>query len=335
MALVVTASISGCIGASDEEDGSNDNGLVLDGPVLGAASGLPREPTQPASLDGPPEPVLGRWWSYDVDNLLLGSSFSVTTVVAGLDVGEVLVGMDADQVVDEAFVLHLPGVGQVKRDTLAFDAHGILILGLEFPLEEGKQWSTKWYGGQDMTMSVDRVDGMKAELSFDHPNGDSSLVYDAEAANIVSLSIPGYAKMELQDHGVGFEGDVMVPYGVDLVVCHGRVAGGLVIEDCAEGTAGPPVEAIPIEGDFDRFSFGLIVFDLGEAPVGAGIFSLEVVAPDGQEYRIEKTPDQAGNTGVIFGHDDPVGDWEMTAVAVGVGAVLFEGAAYQVFNVTL
>lgn len=334
--LFLSVALAGCIGAPDDgaDDGGTDD-LVVEGPVLGAESGLPRQPTGPASLEHPPEPVLGRWWDYEVDNLLLGSSFSVTTLVAGLDEDEVLIGLDAATFEDEAFVIHLPPVGEVKRDTLAFEAHDLWIMELEFPLTEGKQWTTKWYGGQDMKMDVDRVDGTKAEISVDHPNGASSLVYDAAVGAIVSFKVPDYAELELVDHGFGFQGDVQVPYGVDLVVCEGRLAGFADIEDCVEGTADAPVETVPIEGDYDRFSFGLIVFDLGEAPLGAGYFSIEVVAPDGAEYAFEKTPDQPGNAGAMFGHDDPAGDWEMTAVAGGVGVALFEGAAYRLLDVTL
>ncbi len=334
--LFLSVALAGCIGAPD--DGADDDGtedVVVEGPVLGADSGLAFEPSEPASLERPPEPVLGRWWNYSVDNLLLGSSFSLTTVLAGVDDDEVLIGLDAGTFEDDAFVLHLPPIGEVKRDTLAFEAHDIWIMELEFPLQEGDEWSTKWYGGQDMTMSVDRVDGTAAHVSVEHPNGDASLVYDAAVGAIVSFKVPDYAELELTDHGWGFEGEVKVPYGVDLVVCEGRVAGAADIDDCQDGTADAPMETIPIEGDYDRFSFGLIVFDLGEAPVGAGVFSIEVVAPDGTEYAFEKTPDQAGSAGAMFGHDDPVGDWEMTALAGGAGAVLFEGAAYQVLDVTL
>ncbi|HEV8361660.1 MAG TPA: hypothetical protein VGR28_14520 [Candidatus Thermoplasmatota archaeon] len=334
-----TMALAGCLAPATEPLAS-PAGDTEAGPWLGAASHLPASFARAASVDAPPQWAVGEWWTYSVESLLFpGHTLNLTRVVAGDEPGRYLVGMPADDYVDEVFVDHFPGMGQIDRATLGFEAHDLMFEPLRFPLAEGANWTTHWYSGAPMNASVTSVANGTAEIHLDHPTRATDLVYDAALGEIASMEIQGYLRYEVTGHGFGYQGKVVVPYNVDLVVCHGRALVVEAIDDCALDIAPRlPVETVPIHGDYTRLSFGLILRP-GPVPVVAAmvpspLLSIEVTAPGGSTYAAS-APLAAENTLVAYGEDEPVGAWQMRALAIGTGSVLFEGAAYRALEVEL
>jgi hypothetical protein len=282
-----------------------------------------------ADLQAPPEWRLGQWWQVRVTDHLSGGVHETTVVVAGAERDWFLTGMPADDFLHSLMVLHLPGIGQVAKDTLGWDVHDEVFHVLQFPLREGDTWDTHW-SAAPVQADVVSVSGNRAEVEFVGNSAHFKVVYDADVGTIVSMDIPGYAQMEVIDHGFEYEGVVTVPHQHDLIFFHGRLAGavGVGVQD-----TGPhaPVETITVSGDYDRVSFALLVFAL--AP---GFYAAEATAPDGSRYEtqfVATEPDQINIQ--IHSNDDPVGDWEVLFLAGGAGAVAIEGIGYHVFDIEL
>lgn len=334
LALLVVP-LAGCVGGLQDTVPSGDDAAPADGPALGLASGLPtfRNGT---TLAEPPEWAVGEWWTVRYDNLLAGGSGETTRVVAGAGNGTYLVGMAADDFADEIMLLHFPGMGRIDRTDLSFDAHDRPIQLLDFPLKQGRTWTTQWYGGTEMTAEVTGVDGDEATVVVTG-NGPPSvqLTYDASLGAISEFTAAGYLHYEVVAHGFGFDGAVDVPYKHDLVFCHGRVA-VQAIEPCAlstEPNPKGPSDTITLDDRYDRVSFGLLMADVAPQPdVGQGVYAVEATAPDGTSYEATKLPTDGGVKIVPHGHDDPSGDWEATYVTGGAGYSLLEGVAYEVLS---
>lgn len=332
---LVVAALAGCIGGLQDTVPSGDDAVPTDEPTLGLASGLPTTRTG-TTLAEPPGWAVGEWWTVEYDNLLAGGSGETTRVVAGAGNGTYLVGMAADEFSDEIMLLHFPGMGRIDRTDLSFDAHDRPIQLLDFPLEEGRTWTTQWYGGTEMTAEVTAVDGDEAtvEIAGDGPPG-IELTYDASLGAITEFTAEGYLRYEVVDHGFGFDGAVDVPYEHDLVLCHGRVA-VQAIEPCTlstEPNPKGPSDTIPLDDRYDRVSFGLLMADVApQDQVGQGVYSVEATAPDGTSWQATKLPGEGGVKLVPHGHDDPGGDWEATYVTGGAGYSLLEGVAYEVLS---
>lgn len=340
--LVVAVALAGCLAAPEPVDPS---ALIDDAfaglPRLGSSSDLPLLRAS-ATLDAPPAWALGEWWTYRIESLLAGTTHEATRVVAGEVGASYLVGMPADKYEEILFIFHFPGLGAVNKTNLGFDAHDLFLQHLQFPLAEGATWTTQWYNGDPMEAVVTKVEGSRADVSLAHPVRAINLTYDAAVGDIVAFDVAGYLRYEVVDHGFGYQGEVRIPYEEDLVVCHGRANGVSVIDACAAGDLpGGPADTVVIGGDYDRLSFALILRGgAAPAPLPAplptqGLFALEVTAPDGKQYAAAKSPQEPGVVLDVYGHDDPLGAWEMRAFAGGVGSVLFEGAAYKVLDVTL
>lgn len=334
LALVLVP-LAGCVGGLQDTVPSADDATTADGPALGPASGLPtfRNGT---TLAEPPEWAVGEWWTVAYDNLLAGGSGETTRVVAGAGNGTYLVGMAADKFADEIMLLHFPGMGRIDRTDLSFDAHDRRIQLLDFPLEQGRTWTTQWYGGTEMTAEVTEVDGDEATVLLTGDGPPSiELIYDASLGAIAEFRAAGYLHYEVVDHGFGYPAPVDVPYKHDLVFCHGRVL-VQAIEPCSlstEPNPKGPSDTITLDIGYDRVSFGLLMADVAPQPdVGQGVYAVEATAPDGTSWQATKLPSDGGIKLVAHGHDDPSGDWEATYVTGGPGYSLLEGVAYEVLS---
>jgi hypothetical protein len=308
------------------------------GPLLGAESGLASEPRTGATLESPPDWRLGEWWHVSFSAPPYSLFAEVDAVVAGTEEGRYLVGM-ADQFDDGVMLLHFPGFGEIDAATLGFDAHDRPIVPLQFPLREGKTWETQWYTGAPLTATVDSIDAA-AGTAFVRMTGGRNLelVYDAHLGAISRLAIDGYGGFEVTDHGFGYHGKVVIPSHQDLVFCHGRQAVVQAVDFCVTKDATDPkapTQTIHLEDAYDRVSFGLFLRDTQEAPVGPGILTIRVEAPDGSTFEATKTPTTTGM--ILYAHamQDPAGDWQVTAVAAGEGLAILEGVAYRVLVLTL
>lgn len=330
----------GCIGALDDDSPVEDLPTGSDEPALGMESSLP---TQRAgtTLEQAPAWALGEWWTYTIHTSDYQTEGTFTIVVAGEQARDYLVGIPADQQDVLGFIFHMPGIGLVAKEDLTYEAHDAPFKLLDFPLEQGRSWSSTYWGGAEMEVTVESVDGTEATLSVTRPSdtGETvgTLVYDATVGNIVSFTPsqdPGYT-LELVDHGFDHQGPVKVPYQQDLLLCHGALAGGASIEGCQIGP-GSPEGTFEIPEGYDDVTGALLATALAtaedQAPPGA--YQLEVTDPHDDMHELTMLPTEAG-TLIPLHVDDPAGTWSYQAIAGGPGAVLVEGVAHQTLEVTL
>lgn len=105
-------------------------------------------------------------------------------------------------------------VGPVRKGDLAGSKAGNPVAFFDWPLEEGKTWTTSW-GSSEVTVSVERVDDGTAHLvARKEGQVTAEYTYDAEAGTFGSMRVVGgngtaELTMELTDHGSGFGGTAL------------------------------------------------------------------------------------------------------------------------------
>lgn len=329
--LLLIASLAGCLVAEDEElPAIDDSGPLSTDPRLELEElegGAPDEWN--ATLEAPPQWRLGQWWKIRLTEHFTETSKEITVVVAGAERDWFLTGMPEAQFDHHVMVMHMPGVGQIGKSDLRWDVHDEYFQPMKFPLRNGDSWETHW-SALPVQADVASVSGTKATIEVTGDNQHFELVYDADVGTITYMEIPGYATMEVIDHGFDYKGVVTVPHMHDLIFFHGRIVGALGV-GFQDMEPHPPMDTIPVEGDYDRVSFGIILFGLTP-----GVYMVEVTAPDGTQYQeslIATQPDMIMIS--IQSNEQPVGDWEAAYVAAGVGAAFIEGIAYHVFDIHL
>ena len=351
--VLLVALLAGCAGDEDPVPAAEPEPEATEAPqpVFGPHSGLPRERPSDwrASLDAPPEWVLGEWWTIHAVSALDGTTYDITRVVAGKEGPDYLVGMPIDAFDDEIMVLHHPGMGLVQKASLGYETHDFLFAPLQFPLQEGDSWDSLWQSATGVvTHTVEAVDpiGGTAEIVMTGQQ-PARYTYDANLGAIRSFDAPGYMSWEVTGHGFDHEGTVRVPHSHDMTFFHGRlgpvvpvvqsqgIVGALTGSPlcppaggpCAD--AAPPVETINISEGYDRASFSIIILDLPAfqfgAPVTAGGYQVTATAPDGTVFESSLLPtDTSGISLETWAYEDPEGIWDLTTLAVGAGQAFIE-----------
>lgn len=296
---------------------------------LGEADGLSVDSVvgdDPAArtLESPPRFSSGDWWRVEMFDVFSTNTREVTVVVAGVQGDHYLFGLpaaDAAQL-DDLMGMHIPPTGEVGRDDLSFWAHAPFV-PIKFPVHDGETWETVFeFTPVNATVTV--LDATHAEVRTDGPFAIEA-VYDAELGWFATFTSANFGEWRVVDHGVGFEGELLVPRGHELAWLTGRFAGiyGFDRQPAA------PVEAVTLDERFDRVS---AVVMLGGAE---GHFREANVAPDGQRFEYEATKTDAVLTLEMYGKAQPEGAWTFEHVATGAGIAASEAVAYELFSVTL
>lgn len=283
-----------------------------------------------ASLATAPGLVPGQWWNIRVTSPLLPAPVEWTRVVAGVEGEDYLIGQPRDTWSTEGILLHVPGLGEVSRRDLSFEAHDVRFHPFSFPLTDGKEWDTAFEGLPVTARTTVLADGT-AEIWYCCGRNISAL-YDPAMGDFVRFEVEGLLTYEVLDHGLDWEGVVTVPHGHDLVFRHGRIAGVLSVDQ----EPGPPVEDVVLSDDYQRISFFQLAGPLDLAPPAplAGAFIERVTAPDGTVYETARLPHEGpGFTTNTFESTNVGGTWHFEHVAPGPGIAFTEGIAYHVFDV--
>ncbi len=324
--LTLVVATAGCLGGGGggaDVDTQSDDGNGDDGIGPGADDGNDTV-NRTATLEEAPTWVTGDWWTVRVDAEILDESYTITRVVADEVQGDYRVGMPLEEFSDPVVLVHLPGVGNIRSSDLSFNVHNERFHPLDFPLTEGKTWTTTWYGSE-MGMEVVSVDGSQATVEMTLNNETTELVYDADARAIVEFEGSLGTTYEVVDQGTNWTGEVRVPHGREQFIA-GRIVGAFDFTL----TPGAPVESLDVPAQHDRASIALIVGGIGPAP--QGYYHEVATAPDGTTYEATHTGTLQYQLGVS---EAPGGTWEFEHVAGGVGAAATEIIAYQVQDVTL
>ena len=274
-----------------------------------------------------PEWKVGDWWRYSLNSTTYAlEGIEVTIVVANETPNGFVLGYAADDDATLPLLFHMPAIGPVT-DTLAYDVHEIPFEPLQFPLEEGKEWTTTWIAGEvRLTARQEnatwRVNNTGAEasggLTYD-------LVYDPDARAITRFTRVGTdgvvrQNVQLVERGANFTGDVITITSPRVVLLESRTA--------APGL--PRVPFGPPEG-VDTLLVGCIA---GGQP---GQYFAEVRTGAGVVCQVDRT-NQPGATDfglqVVEAPADAAG-WEARLAAVGPGSATAEVLGYATRIVTL
>lgn len=353
--LLASAILAGCVTDPDADLDAPD---ADPGKVLHSDENITLEETvedvlwEPNILEAPPW-TTNMWWKIEMDDAFTGDhtvNYRVVTGKEGGEGGNYLVGMPTHGFSNTLMVLHIPGFGQVDKQTLGYELHDCKMEPLQFPLEEGKTWDTEFECGA-IRVTVTETTETTAKLVFAPPEGggrSGHYVYDAELRAISEFHVNGYGTYTITDHGTAFhedvpewDGQVTVPYAHDVIFIHGRIAGvvnGFTLAN-PTGAVAPPIDRVEVGSDYGRVSFAIILGDIvglltgDREKSGAGYYKETATAPDGEVFELEHV-----GTGLVtetYKHNAPGGTWNFEHLSAGPGIAMAEGIAYKVFDVQL
>lgn len=288
-----------------------------------------------ATLDAPPKLVAGEWWRLRFESFL--GDVEVVRVVAAVEGDTYLIGMPHEGWFKEAVAYHSPAFGDVASD-LSYMTHNVRFEPVRFPLVEGDSWETH-FAASPLIATVESTTDTTATVVFTIPDnaepdpmtpiyeamgfpvgGEAMrLVYDA-TLHEVSYFQSFAGTYTIVDHGYDFEGWVTIPRGHDTAIDYGTF--GPVTPG-----APPLTREIDIQGGFNRMTLMHAVF-----PLGAGVYRVRAVAPDGAEFVTEST----GAPMLTFHESNAVdGTWTSEDIVLGVGGTYSMGIAYHQYDISL
>ncbi len=347
VAAVLLLALAGCSSPAANDGGEVVSGIQYDDggankvdlPILDATPPAPGERTLAAA----PQWRLGEWWEYKVTDHFAGKQITIKRVVAGTFGTQYLVGFPIDAFSNDALVMHVPGYGDIDQADLSFETHDVDFKMLDFPLTVGKKWDTAWEGLPGTATIVSATSEQATIRITDGQNFNWTATYDAVAGDIVRLSDPNYATIELTEHGYNHVGAVRVPHAHDLVFMNGRLGPWDIQAHITQNPEpAPATETVDVKAGYDRLAFTIIVGPVanllvdGLPPVpGAGTYSEKVMSPNGTIYELASGPTDTGLKLEFYGTGDPTGTWTLEHAANGPGIVLTEGIGYHSIDIDL
>lgn len=328
LALALTLVTAGCIGGGGGEAGSPSSSSTQDAPdgagnATGGSGDGQQDGEDRATLQEPPTWEAGDWWDVQVEYTIFDETATTRRVVAGTVGGDHRVGLAPFS--NPVVFGHLPGVGDVRASDLSYDVHGERFQPLDFPLTEGKTWTTS-YLDTEYEATVNATEGTAAEISFAATDGDLRMaaVYDAEVGALTEVHGPLGTKVTVTDHGMNHTGEVVVPHDRAQML-DGRFAGAFTfgLEPA------PPVGSIEVPDEYDRASVGLLLGSIGGTP---GFYREEAHDPAGNTFAATSTGEFTISLDLS---QEPSGTWETSHVTAGAGFAATELVLYKIQTATL
>lgn len=330
--LLLTAAMAGCVGGSEDSGSDADAAstpgteTLEDGNATDNATGPGHEDV--ASLAEPPQWSPGSFWELQLENGQTGGTTTVTRVVADRVGDTYRVGMPANSFSHPAVVSHFPGWGNVAVDDLGFTVHDERFKPLDFPLQEGKTWTTTLYQ-QDFEAEVtETTDAQATIVMTSEDNATVELTYDADTEAITELTGPLDLSLSVSSHGHGYEGEVKVPYDRSQFI-DGRFVGAI---NFAFEPA-PPTGSVTVDAGYDEASVAQLI---GSFPIfgvaSPGVYREVATDPEGETIESQTT----GHFTYAYGSStSPSGEWSFEHVAGGAGVAATEIIAYKTQTVQL
>lgn len=283
----------------------------------------------------PPEWRVGDWWTYRLTSDTYGLDTSLTLVVANLTDGGYVIGYPAAQAENATLPLlfHMPAIGPVTED-LSYDVHETRFEPVQWPLEEGRSWSTSWIAS-DVRLTARAENDTWRINNTGHEDDAAGLryeiVYDPAARAITSFTRTGLdgvlrQGIELVERGGNFTGDVVAIGNVRVVLLESRTQGTM-----SAGAPTSPQAAFDVPEGIDTLLVGCIA---GGQP---GQYHAEVRNAAGQVCLRDTTVPPGATTLDLQVVEAPAdGDgWEARLAAVGQGGATAEVLGYASRVVTL
>jgi len=271
------------------------------------------------SLVAPPALQVGEWWTVEVDPALVGATFETTLVVTHAGDGTARIGMTPESFRDDLLVLHIPILGDVELETFAWRVMWDDFAALRFPLEPGASWTADFHGN-DVTATVERVEGTRAFVLMEGDGERIEMVYDAAAGMITEFREEALQlAFRVTGHGTGYTGSVLSLSGIEL----GFMQGG---PPAAERLSSATLD---VDTEGPHGSLSLVVWNRGVEDQ-AGRYRIVATAPDGStfEHTFETAPGDPSVLVQSFGHDTVQGTWNLDFERDGPARLLVELFTY-------
>lgn len=331
-ALLLLAPLAGCLGGEDVDEpveGQTDTSAVSTPPLPGAggAQGVVEE-ALPGEL---PTWIHGDHWTYDIrldlgfGELLSGDTTVVvhdTTNGYGLAAADRGAGM-VDAHFDTFFV------GRVDTNLNPQDQTSFQMF--DFPLEDGKTWSTNMpFAGESVTLTAtaadDAGDPLGATPGFLISGATDSgwsleYVFSPLSKWVTTFTLTGSAfgeeprevlTMTLKDHAPNFLGSFVL---ITMEPLYERFV--IPVFPDPELMAVPPADTITVPDGFtftQRF-VGIFGFDLNEAPT-AGAAQVDIFDPEMGHNSYQQVG--SGSTTDLAQYEPPItGDWHVSYTGAG------------------
>jgi predicted small lipoprotein YifL len=151
--LVAVAALAGCAGkgppAADAAHG--DAGGATSAPVSAVGGAGAGGDGNPASA---PAWQVGQWWRWRLESAASPAPLEALTAVVSADAGSYSIGAPDAPAAAQVYPFHLVALGPVARGTLAWQAHGVPVQFLRFPLVDGDSWTADFWSAPGATVTV-------------------------------------------------------------------------------------------------------------------------------------------------------------------------------------
>lgn len=307
-------------------------GALLVAGITACAEGDPpaaeaEAPPDIRSLDAPPELQVGEWWTVRVEAGVAGAEYEATIVVTERDERTASIGVAAPDFSDDFFVVHVPPLGTIDLETLAWRVMWDDFEALRFPLEEGRSWEADFHGF-DVEAEVTRVEGDRAHVTMTGEDERIELAYDARVGMITDFREEALQLgFRVIDHGFDFDGDVRTPTGIELALFEG-LPGDAAAPDGTD--IGAPATTVEVDTGHSHGSLGLVFSNPGSDGEPTP-YRVAATAPDGTVFEETFTPVAGGPPLFLesFGHDVVNGTWRLEFEGSGPASALVELFTYD------
>ena len=277
----------------------------------------------------PPRWEVGDWWTYRVTSDVYGTDLEVNVTVAERNGSTYLLGYPDAATPLEALLFHMPAYGPV-RDDLSWEVHGEQFHPAAWPLEDGKEWDTKWISAEvHLTARLreglwhisnegyeDTAGGLTYRLTYDPAIGWFRNFTRTDAEGVLRQ---GY---ELVASGKDARGAVRAPTRIEVAFLDSRTQ--LAFQG-APGAPTPPNPTFDRDEGNETLLVGCII---GGAP---GRYQADVSAPSGTLAcsRADELPTQDATYRLHVAEvANEAGTWTARLVAGGSGQATAEVLAY-------
>ncbi len=283
------------------------------------------------TLATPPDPQVGEWWTVEVHPDFLDSPIPTTLVVADRAGDWASLGIPPSDFSHDFLVLHLPPLGDLRLNTLAWRVMWDDFEALRFPLEVGRTWEADFHGN-DVEAEVTRVEGDRAHVTMVGDGERIELVYDAGKGMITEFQEEALGlSFRVTDHGFGYSGPVKRLEGIELGFMEVDAVPSSESEArrVGEATASPEVNSGASHG-----SLSLVLWNQGHEE-DPGTYRITATAPDGTVFQ-ETFEVESETPSVVLassGHDAVDGTWQIEFEREGPARLLVELFTYELTEV--
>jgi hypothetical protein len=238
---------------------------------------------------------VGQWWSWRLETQAYDEEAEVATVVLSDDGPTYSVGTPDPDAAAHVYPFHLIPIGDIDRSNLAWQAHGLPVEFLRFPLEDNATWTTDMWAFQGAEVVVRQAnvtgpsgphDGFRIDMSY--PGGGGLIASadwsPAEAQFVRVSSYFGgpepFASAILLDSGDNADGTAFPFVASDLLRYNAN--------------AGEPESMTAESFEVDAASdLVILACFLSGSP---GVYRVAMVPADGQAGTCEAVNQAAGGT---------------------------------------